>query len=296
MHVVEWSKPARHFPQSEIDDFYHRPLDAPTVFRFETSKMELPAHGGAFSLKTVLTGEEHYNIGSRSITLRPGELMFVNAGESYSSRIEKETKSISIFTPPKDASDLISSAKKSLKVALDEPQRDSVQPEITQIPFRARLDSMNALSQLGKAIDNGDHTDIIERTRTLLDSALQNLFHASPPAPLRQLKKRSTRDELRLRVLRAKTLIDDTQGAFCDLDGLSAEACLSKYHFMRMFGEIYGISPAAYARRLRFQAARQAIKRGEDISLAARRAGFHDLRAFRRAYCRYFNVSIPSPS
>ena len=103
MELITWARAKRRIPQADIDSFYHRPLAAPTLFRFDTASFDMPAHAGPFSLKAVLAGEETYEIGARTITLRPGEFMFVNGGETYSSRIDTQTRSLSIFLPARDA-------------------------------------------------------------------------------------------------------------------------------------------------------------------------------------------------
>ena len=293
MQVVEWSRPSRHFPQEEVDDFYHRPLDAPTVFRFETSRTALPTHSGAFSLKSVISGEEEYKIGKRTIVLRPGDFLFVNAGECYSSEIVQKTKSISIFAPQIDARETQAIAQQPSVNPLEPSAAHDADPEITQIPFRVSTETLKVFAGLNDAIDGGDLSVIRDHTRLMISRALIDLFRASPPIPLPELKKRSTRDELRDRILRAKTLMDDTDGSFCDLDSLAAEACLSKYHFLRIFNEIYGMPPATYARRLRFHAAHKSFSTNGDIIQAAKKAGFRDVRAFRRAYANFFQTSIP---
>ena len=115
--------------------------------------------------------------------------------------------------------------------------------------------------------------------RWLIAEALSQLFNTTPPLTFAGVKKRSTRDELRSRILRAKEQIDDLQGHYISLDDLAATACLSKYHFLRYFTVIFGLSPAAYARRLRLEHAGLTIAHTGDLTNGARRAGYRDTRA-----------------
>lgn len=294
MQVVKWEKSSRNFSQEEIDDFYERPLDEPTLFRFTTSKIALPAHGGAFSLKIVLSGEEHYEIGNRHLTVRPGEFLFINEGETYASSIEEKTESISIFAPSSEASPAIKSAVAKINDVLDQPSGCSSEPEVGQILFKQSPHAISALKVLKKAIDAGDTLDTRQQTQFLMAEALCDLFQYSPPRTFEKIKKRSTRDELRSRIMRAKRTIDDTNGQFANLDDLASIACLSKYHFLRYFSSLYGISPAAYARRRRLEEAGRTIGRIGNIGVAARRAGYKDKRAFERAYRRILGTPLPS--
>ena len=294
MEVIEWEKPSRELSQDDIDSFYERPLDAPTLFRFTTNSLALPAHGGAFSLKVVLSGQEHYEIGNRRITLRPSEFLFVNEGETYTSRIEECTEAISIFAPSSEALPAIKSAVAKFSDVLDASTGCTETPEVGQITFKSSNHSSAALQVLINAIDAEDKLDTQHSTQALLAEALCDLFQSSPPRTFANIKKRSTRDQLRGRIVRAKQAIDDTMGQYANLDDLAALACLSKYHFLRYFTSLYGVSPAAYARRRRLEEAGRTISRIGNVAIAARRAGYRDRRAFERAYHRVLGAPPPS--
>lgn len=286
MQVIEWEKASRRLSQHEVDSFYERPLDAPTLFRFTTTSIALPPHGGSFSLKLVLSGEEHYEIGPRRITLQPGQLLFINEGERYASRIEKHTESLSIFAPIDEVAPAIESAVNSRVYSLEDHPDTTAQFEIPQISFQLGRKSAAAIRQLVTAIDDSDSIDTQDAMRRLLAEALGELFNTTPPRTIAEIKKRSTRDELRRRILRAKEYIDDVHGHYNNLDDLAAVACLSKYHFLRSFRAIFGLSPAAYARRIRLQHAGRTLAQTGDVIAASRRAGYRDPRAFERAYKR----------
>ncbi|MEL7044610.1 MAG: helix-turn-helix transcriptional regulator [Pseudomonadota bacterium] len=111
---------------------------------------------------------------------------------------------------------------------------------------------------------------------------------------LRQIRKRSTRDELITRVLRARELMVATRGRVRDLDQLASVACLSRFHFLRVFTELQGVTPVAFARALRLEAAREALEAGQGLSAVCRAAGYSTLKSFSRAYRSHFGCS-PSP-
>lgn len=293
MQVVEWERPSRELSQYDIDSFYEEPLASPTLFRFTTESLALPAHGGSFSLKMVLSGQEHYEIGKRRITLRPGEFLFINEGETYASHIEERTEAISIFAPPAEAFSAVNSATVKVSDVLDSPDCRSENPEVGQILFKWSEHSVAALRVLIDAIDNGDQLETHHSMQALMAEALYDLFQSSPPRTFVGVKKRSTRDELRGRIVRAKQAIDDTKGQYANLDDLAALACLSKYHFLRYFTSVYNVSPAAYARRQRLEEAGRTISRVGNVAIAARRAGYRDLRAFGRAYRRVLGEPPP---
>lgn len=294
MHVIEWERTSRDFSQHEVDDFYERPLEAPTLFRFTTTNMALPPHGGAFSLKLVLSGEEHYEIGPRRIILRPGQFLFVNDGETYASHINKRTESISIFVPQNEAAPAIADAVVGSANAIESCPEARKVFEIPQIAFGRGQQSTMALQSLIYAIDADDLIETQDAIRQLVTEALSELFNTAPPNAIADVKKRSTRDELRRRILRAKEQIDGMQGQYDSLDDLAASACLSKYHFLRSFNAIFGLSPAAYARHIRLERAGQTVAQTGDIITAARTAGYRDPHAFARAFKRVIGKPLPA--
>ncbi|MGE3692533.1 MAG: bifunctional DNA-binding transcriptional regulator/O6-methylguanine-DNA methyltransferase Ada [Novosphingobium sp.] len=59
------------------------------------------------------------------------------------------------------------------------------------------------------------------------------------------------------------------------LAGLAADAGYSAAHFQRLFTRATGLSPAAYARALRLERAREALSNGESVTGAVYDAGFN---------------------
>lgn len=68
------------------------------------------------------------------------------------------------------------------------------------------------------------------------------------------------------------------------LDELAAVAGMSKFHFLRRFRAMTGLTPGQYQRRLRIEAAKQALRAGESPSQVALAFGFVDQSHFTRAF------------
>lgn len=83
---------------------------------------------------------------------------------------------------------------------------------------------------------------------------------------------------------RAKALLGDRLGEKLRLDELAAAAGLSKYHLLRRFRAATGMTPGAYRRHLRIEAAKQALRRGESPSQVALAFGFVDQSHFTRIF------------
>jgi AraC-like DNA-binding protein len=89
-------------------------------------------------------------------------------------------------------------------------------------------------------------------------------------------------------LLRAKEYILAHLETDLSLDEISQAAHLSKYHFLRLFRQQFGITPHQYVLSCRVNAARSALESGVAPSEAAFRYGFTDLSHFNRRFKRIY--------
>lgn len=75
------------------------------------------------------------------------------------------------------------------------------------------------------------------------------------------------------------------------LDDICQAAHLSKYHFLRLFRQHYGITPHQYVINCRINAARAALEKGALLNEAALRYGFADLSHFNRRFKRIYGMT-----
>ncbi|MHB0775631.1 AraC family transcriptional regulator [Halomonas sp. WWR20] len=75
------------------------------------------------------------------------------------------------------------------------------------------------------------------------------------------------------------------------LDDLSQAAHLSKYHFLRLFRQQFGMTPHQYVLNCRINAARHALEAGALPNEVALRYGFADLSHFNRRFKRIYGMT-----
>jgi AraC-like DNA-binding protein len=87
------------------------------------------------------------------------------------------------------------------------------------------------------------------------------------------------------RLIRARDLLAANPGNRVSLDDAAREACLSPFHFQRLFSRTFGESPHDLLTRLRMERARQLLEAGEmpvtDICLEI---GYVSLSTFSRRF------------
>lgn len=138
----------------------------------------------------------------------------------------------------------------------------------------------------------------VDREYELLSSILEVLInnHLGKLTYLDRVsaQKVSTRRELFKRVNIAIDYIHSADLKNTDLNNISRVCGLSKFHFIRVFKEIYGQSPVSYINQLKVVKAQRLLACSEySLSTIAVKLGFSELSAFTRFYKR-MTKAIPS--
>lgn len=124
-----------------------------------------------------------------------------------------------------------------------------------------------------------------EQLASLLTYHLQQHHYIAETVNKLPPVRKATRVELYKRLARA---MDVLRSDFCgeiSLDQLAAEACLSKYHFLRLFRTAFGLSPYQYIQHLRIEKAR-ALLAGTALPITdlAGVLGFDNSQSFSRLF------------
>jgi AraC family transcriptional regulator len=105
-------------------------------------------------------------------------------------------------------------------------------------------------------------------------------------------KKLSTRVELYRRLLRGKDYLDSFFGRDLRLDRVASEACLSPYHFHRLFREVFGETPNQYLQRRRLANARELLGSTErTVTEICLEVGFESMTSFSALFRRVYGCS-----
>ena len=269
---------------SVMDEHLREPRGVPTEGRLVLSTLRpgssvIGAH--APSLKLVIDGEEVYEVGGRSVRIRPGEYLYLGPGEACVGTNKQHTTGLCLLMPPG-----------------------------APVPEEAKADPLDPV--LGRALVLPTSTSAMGRKlravalRIAKDPALGTriaplLVSAAADAmcePLRSSRiamsalsaaKASTRRQLYQRLERARGYLHDRPGRPVTLAELSGVANLSQFHLARFFKMAFGKSPIAYHRDIRLGLAVQLLRNGDPLlSDIAARTGYSDEVAFSHAFRRRF--------
>lgn len=104
-------------------------------------------------------------------------------------------------------------------------------------------------------------------------------------------KKNITNEEVFRGLLLAKSYIDDHINDNLSLEQICTNVFISKYHFIRLFKNIFGVSPYQYQKRKRLEAAKLDLISGLDIMQTALYHGFSDVQTFSKAFKQTFGFT-----
>ncbi len=98
--------------------------------------------------------------------------------------------------------------------------------------------------------------------------------------------------EIPERLHRAIGYIERNLGTALYLDEIASHACLSKYHFCRLFKKHVGVSPIQFVLNLRISRAKVLLSRPElTIASVAVRTGFSDLSEFNKKFKKVTGIT-----
>jgi AraC family transcriptional regulator len=107
--------------------------------------------------------------------------------------------------------------------------------------------------------------------------------------------KPSTKKDLFRRVSRGKEFIDATFLSALTIESVAQEACMSEYHFFRLFKSVFGVSPHQYMLKKRLELGHSMLSQDKDsVSIAALESGFSDIHAFSKAFKKHYGFAPSS--
>jgi AraC-like DNA-binding protein len=245
------------------------------------------------SVKAAWGGRERYFLPERELAVDDDHWLLLNDGRAYGSEIRgtRPVASFAVFFAPGLPERVSAECAQSLSAQLDVACaaargvefEEHLRPHGDAVSLRLR--SMHATVAAGECSEDWLETQSLLLLGELLGGLLGGLLGIAPSPGA---GRRSGRAELRRRLRLAADFIDTCHARPLTLADMAATACLSRYHFVRHFRALYGITPYAYLLRKRARVARRMIDNGandrESIALAS---GFANRFALARALQRY---------
>lgn len=262
-----------------------------------TSRGDDYEYESPLSIKYVQEGVEYYLVEGEQRKLSRGSCLIVNEGQNViceRSKIERDL-GVSVFLKQDLLNDVFTNLVKENRDLLDNPGETLKSGGFYTDCFYYEQNSLgqflkNLTELQSQSPDNflaGDEF-FYEISRHLFNTTEENRIL------LNTIKKEklSTREEIFRRVSKGRVIIEDRLFESISIGFIAREAALSKYHFVRLFSEIFGISPYRYLLKRRIEEAQKMLK-SKDISVkeVALITGFSDTSSFSKRFKKETGVS-----
>jgi AraC family transcriptional regulator len=254
---------------------------------------------GPLSIKSVVQGAAIWETEEAERLVDTGSYLVLNAGRQYSITIDSRdmVETFCLFFRPGFAEDVLRVESGEHGALLDEPLDLSNGKPSTEF-----FETLHAHDRVVSPLLREMHARV--RAKCPNDAWLEDRFFEVAKA-LRKIQRRtqrqlrgipakkvSTRTELYRRLLRGKDYMDSFFSGEVQLRNAAGAACLSPYHFHRLFHEVFHETPNQYLQRKRLAQARELLKSSDrgvtEISLDV---GFESSTSFSALFRRSFGCS-----
>jgi AraC family transcriptional regulator len=104
-------------------------------------------------------------------------------------------------------------------------------------------------------------------------------------------KRKSTREEIYRRLLLAKLFMHDNFTGTPTIEEIALEACLDKFHFLKLFKNHFGVTPHQYLVKLKLEHAHALLSTGRHTVLqACQSVGFESHGTFTNLFRKHYHV------
>jgi AraC family transcriptional regulator len=245
------------------------------------------------SIKLASGGREHYFIDRRTIAVDEDSYLILNDNRVYASRFEAEVEmeSFSVFFRPGLAEEVHGALSTTIERSLANGAAEVPRP----VEFSESLQPHDsvvtpALRHVQRATKSGveDAGWYDEQFQFLLARMLNHHRRVTERIQCLPVLKSATRHEIHRRLALAVDLVHSAYERDIGLVEMAAAACLSKFHFLRLFTALHGLTPHLYLQRKRALAAARLLQRSDlTVSQVAARVGFRSRSTFARHMRRW---------
>jgi AraC family transcriptional regulator len=250
---------------------------------------------GPLSIKSVVRGEASWETADGRFHVDAGSYLILNHGQPYSITVDSrdEVETLCAFFAEGFVEDVLRGLLTGSARLLESPVRPPACGFLESVrPLRAGV--ARELRRIHAALREGPAPELWLEARFL---GLARALHAAERDVGREAARlpalrASTRAELYRRLRRARDFVDSSLDQKLNLAVVSRVACLSPYHFHRLFAAAFGETLHAYVVRQRLECARRLLCRWDrPVTAVCLDSGFESLGSFSALFRRRFGLS-----
>lgn len=255
----------------------------------------VPDFSGPMSLKATLQGASTWKVENRDCRVSESTYLVVNDGQPYTITYE-EPRDVTTFVllfRKGYLEEITAGMRQSGSSILDAP----FSLERIEFPVGLHPDSRDVLRKLRVFAEELGNTSVARELWDLrfhqIAVALVNEMSLSVSGATDILSaKQSTRLELLRRVSIGRDFLISMSDRTVTVEDAARAACISTFHFHRIFLQAFGVSPHVFLRDFRMRRAAHMLRFTEEaVSEIVERVGLQSVSSFSGAFRRHYGVS-----
>jgi AraC-like DNA-binding protein len=255
---------------------------------FKTLETDCPFTG--LGVKYVASGEEIYFANDKKFRVNAGEYIIGN--EFTKSHVQIDHKEIVQGLCIDISSEIISEVAEFHDVNGTELKEFLLSDQFFVNRYNVKNTSLGySLNEINQKIKTGIFTNDLQQNElfySLAESIITDQRFVFDHLSKLDFKRNVTNEEVFRAVFQAKSLIDEYITENLSLEKIAYQIGISKYHFIRVFKSVFGISPYQYQKRKRLELSKLDLLSGNEILFTAIRYGFPDAPSFSKAFKQQF--------
>jgi len=243
------------------------------------------------SIKMAWRGRERYRLRHREVSVDDDTYLILNEGSAYGSVLEapRPAWTFAVFMRPGMHREVHAARRLTTARALERPDPGARDGEFSEHLRHHDERVSPVLRHIRNRIIDGERSEdwLEEQLMLLIDGMFAAEAVEAHAIDRLDGVKVSTRVELARRLRLAADYIESCHAEPIGLDDMARVACLSRFHFVRLFRSLYGVTPHTYLIQRRAAAARRLMRAGiVDAETVALQSGFGSRSSLRRALGR----------
>src|SRR5262245_37263408 len=259
---------------------------------------EYPPFTQRLSIKAAWGGSERYGLGARTVAVDDDSYLVLNDRRTYSSALtsREPVHSFSIFFRPGLAEETLGALRVTIERSLDAGGESPAGSAEFAEHLRPHDGLVSPLLRLiAVRVDAGLEDDLWYEQQFvfLLERMLRAHHEGLAFTDTLGMVRRATRREIRRRIGWSTDFINTYYMRPLGMGELARSASLSRYHFIRLFRSIHGMTPFAFLQRKRATVAARLL-RTTDLGQAAvaKRVGFESRSTMFRHLRRHEGAGV----
>jgi len=270
------------FPENFANEMYH----SKSNYTLDDSI----SYKSNFSIKYILDGKERYFLDGKKYAPKAGQYLLINDGREVETAPLKGSEGISIFLDKILINEVYSALTTKEEQLIDNGISEirTLNPEFFEYTFNHGDILGKLLEELSTTIKmSAKHkTNLPKEIYYLIaEKLIQSQKNVRLEIGEISRKKKSTREELYKKALVAKDYINDTALIEFNLDSLSRNVGLSKYHLIRVFKSAFSVTPYQYHLLIKVNHAKiHLLNNSFSLETIAYLCGFNDVFSFSKTF------------